>query len=62
MAEILLTEAARRIGVSRLTIWRAIKRGEIKKVKRIARYTFLDSNEVERWAEKWRQKVKRKTK
>jgi len=60
MGQLLLTEAARRLGISRLTLWRAIREGEIKKIKRVARYTFVDENEVMRWYQKWLQQPRRR--
>lgn len=57
MKEILLTEAAKKFGVSRLCIWRAITKGEIKRVRRVGRYTFLDAKEVSLWAKRKQKQI-----
>jgi len=61
MREMLLSQAAERIGVSRLTIWRAIVNKELKNFRRVGRYTFVDYDEIKKW-KRQREKAKRKRK
>ncbi|MCS7186465.1 MAG: hypothetical protein RMK89_05865 [Armatimonadota bacterium] len=58
MKQVLLSEAAKKIGVSRLTLWRAIKNRELKNIRRVGRYTFVDLDEVNRWKEKRKKRKK----
>ncbi len=48
---ILLTEAERLFGVSRVTLWRAIKAGKLKGF-RVGAQTFVRPEEVAKWKEK----------
>lgn len=48
---VLLSDAAKQVGVSRLPLYFAIKKGLLKTVEHFGRYTFVDLNEVREWRE-----------
>ncbi|MEM2566844.1 MAG: hypothetical protein QXY85_08510 [Candidatus Nitrosocaldus sp.] len=49
---VLLSDAAKQVGVSRLPLYFAIKKGLLKTVERFGRYTFVDLDEVRQWRQR----------